>query len=315
MVLTLDRALSGLLQVNQIPLIQVSEKQLARLSAQRALYAKAKVLLATQMIMSVPFAVLWSLLGIFAPETKIGASVWGISIFLLDQLFFVPRQKTLKGKAARIQEAFDCDVLSLPWRSIRAGSHPDPEDVIEWARKSTPARDAQLTGWYPPAVGALPLALARAICQRANCWWDGALRLRYAHVTIAVVVAVFSICLISGIVGHFTIEQWILSGIAPLLPVFTLGLRQFAEQKEAAERLDTLKRHAEKMWGDLLDGAPDEKSTQLARELQDEIFDHRRRNPLIFDWVYQRLRKGHEERMNRSAAELVEEARNKLSIS
>jgi len=35
-------------------------------------------------------------------------------------------------------------------------------------------------------------------------------------------------------------------------------------------------------------------------------------NPLIFDWIYQRLRNRQEEQMNRSATELVEEARTRL---
>lgn len=301
--------------MNQIPEIQVTEKQLERLRAQRALYSRAKTILGIHMGLSVPFAVFWSVLGIFLPQTKIYAAVWGIGVALLDIAFFTPRQKALKAKAAKIQEAFDCDVLSLDWRSIRVGSRPDPEDIMEWASPRHADSKAKLKDWYPPAVGQLPLPLARAVCQRANCWWDAELRRRYARASIGIVAMILAISVITGIIGHFQVEQWILTGVAPLLPVFMLGLRQSIEQNEAADRLDALRRHAEKMWSEILAGASDDKITQESRELQDEIYDHRRRNPLIFDWIYGVLRNRQEEQMNRAAADLIEEAQARLRLN
>jgi len=67
------------------------------------------------------------------------------------------------------------------------------------------------------------------------------------------------------------------------------GLISTAGGSEAADRLDGLRRHAERIWGEILAGSSDDRITQQSRELQDEIFDHRRRNPLIFDWVYNLL--------------------------
>jgi hypothetical protein len=299
--------------MNQIPTLQVAERQLERLRAQRALYSRAKTLLGIHMALSAPFAVLWSVLGISWPETKIYAAVWGIGVALLDVAFFTRQQKALKSKAARIQEAFDCEVLGLEWRSIHVGSRPDPEDIVEWSRRADPT--AKLRDWYPIGVGQLPLPLARAICQRANCWWDAELRRRYARASIGVVAAILAITVITGIVGHFQVEQWILTGVAPLVPVFMLGLRQSIEQNEAAARLDALRRHAEKMWSEILASAPDDKIKQDARELQDEIFDHRRRNPVIFDWIYTLLRNRQEEQMNRAAADLIEEAQTRLRLN
>jgi SMODS-associating 4TM effector domain len=68
------------------------------------------------------------------------------------------------------------------------------------------------------------------------------------------------------------------------------------------------------MWAEILTGASDENVTRESRELQDEIFDHRRRNPLIFDWIYNLLRDGQEEQMNRAAAGLIEEAQTRLRL-
>jgi hypothetical protein len=301
--------------MNQIPAIQTTEKQMERLRAQHALYSRAKTLLGIHIALSVPFAVLWSILGIFFPETKIYAAVWGIGVALLDLALFTPQRKTLKSKAAKIQEAFDCDVLGLDWRSIRAGSRPDPEEIVEWSSPRRADPKAKVNDWYPAVVGQLSLPLARAVCQRANCWWDAELRRRYARASIGVVATILGISVITGIIGHFQVEQWILTGVAPLVPVFMLGLRQSIEQRDAADRLDALRRHAEKMWAEILAGTSGDKITQESRELQDEIFDHRRRNPLIFDWIYNLLRNRQEEQMNRAAADLIQEAQTCLRLN
>lgn len=46
-----------------------------------------------------------------------------------------------------------------------------------------------------------------------------------------------------------------------------------------------------------------------SRELQDAIYNHRVSSPLIFDWIYNRLRSQMEERMNAGAQELVDQLR------
>jgi uncharacterized membrane protein len=298
--------------VNSIPAIQVTDKQLARLRAQRALYSRAKAILAVQICLSVPFAVFWSILALFYQESKVYAGFWGLAITLLDLVALTPWQKTLKIKAAKIQEEFDCDVLNLPWRSVAVGDRPDPEDVAAW---SSPGKnDDVLRNWYPPAVGDLPLPLARVICQRANCWWDAELRRRYAKGALGVIAGIFLVTITIALAGHFRMDQWLLTIVLPLVPVFILGLRQSIEQKEAADRLDVLRRHTERIWRELLAGASAESVTQQSRELQDEIFDHRRRNPLIFDWIYRLLRDQQEELMNRAASDLIEEARTRLNL-
>ena len=77
---------------------------------------------------------------------------------------------------------------------------------MEWSGKHGPDPNARLKDWYPPVVGDLPLPLARAICKRANCWWDAELRRRIPHVAVAVMVVIFAISTVSGIIGHFQVE-------------------------------------------------------------------------------------------------------------
>jgi hypothetical protein len=303
--------------MNSIIQAQGTELQLKRLAAQRKLYSRAKEILAYQMIVTVVLVVVWSLVVLRFPELKVYAAVWGVLAVLLDLAVFAPLQSSLQGKAAGIQEIFDCDVLALPWQEIKAGVPPDTETVAEWSRlRADEDYDRlKLRSWYPVEAGEAPLPIGRLICQRANCWWDAKLRRRYAAWIMAAKAGTFVFAAVVGLLGRVTLEQFLLAGVMPFLPVFVIGIRQFTEQRQAATRLDDLKKHSERLWREALSGqvGPDELARR-SRTLQDEIFDQRRRNPLIFDWVYRRLRDEQEELMNRCAGDLLQEARATLGF-
>jgi hypothetical protein len=295
---------------------QNTERQIQRLAAQRQLYATAKKVFGVQVVLSGPVAVASAFLGIILPDLQGYVALWGIMIAICDLLLFTPWQKRLREDGARVQELFDCDVLLLPWNDLKVGKRPDPEMVKEqsekyqkWAAKMPP-----LTNWYASLVGDLPLQIGRIACQRSNCWWDSAQRRRYAFwvVTSVIVafVAVFWIALGNG----FTIENFIVKVAAPLAPALLLGVRQFTEQMEAATRLDKLKEHSERLWDEALRGKPEPEITLKSRGLQDEIFENRRRSPLVFDAIYKRLQRNFEVQMNHGVAELVAEAKERLGL-
>jgi hypothetical protein len=91
-------------------------------------------------------------------------------------------------------------------------------------------------------------------------------------------------------------------------PTFLWGIREYHEQREAADRADRLKEYVVKLWGNALRGhlAPIQLEGE-SRDLQNAIYDHRRSSLVIFDWVYQRLRTAQEEQMNKAAESLVRE--------
>jgi hypothetical protein len=78
---------------------------------------------------------------------------------------------------------------------------------------------------------------------------------------------------------------------------------------EAATRLDRLKDHSERLWNDALSGSASEAIAARTRSLQDEIFENRRRSPLVFDRIFKHLRSSYEKQMNFGAEELVAEAK------
>ncbi len=302
--------------MNSITTEQNTDRQLQRLAAQRQLYATAKRVFGAQVILSGPVAIASALLGIACPPFKGYIALWGILVTLGDLFWLTPWQKRLRDSGARVQEAFDRDVLSLPWNDLKAGKRPDPELVKEqsekyarWGSKMPP-----LNNWYSPEVDGLPLYVGRIACQRSNCWWDSKQRRRYAASIIAGIVVVFVAVLSLAMASGFTVEDFVLKVVAPLAPALVLGIRQFTEQLDAAARLDKLKEHAERLWNDALSGRSATYMTTAARGLQDEIFESRRRSPLVFDTIFKRLRRGYEVQMNHGAAELVLEARRKLRL-
>lgn len=301
--------------MNKIPETQLEPTQLKRLAAQRQLYSDAKCLQAIQIIFVFVPPILTVLVACGFLQA-VWAAISGIIIACLF-LLFDSRQQSLKQKAAKIQELFDCDVLELRWREIMAGSRFEIETVEKYASKHNHKDPGyiKLKNWYSKDVGKLPLHLGRIVCQRSNCWWDAQLRRRYAKCVIVVsfiLLILVTICF--GFTQDWTVEKFILLErfillvVNPLTPAFIFGVRQYKENINSAMRLDKLKEHTKKIWDTALVDGNRQESTQISRHLQDEIYHHRRTNSLIFNWVYNLFKNKDEEQMNKTGDELVNEA-------
>lgn len=302
--------------MNSIPTEQNSERQLQRLAAQRQLYSTAKTIFGWHVLASGPLAIASALFVAGYPQFKAYAALWGLLVSLCDVMWLSPWQKRLRSAAATVQEAFDCDVLVLPWNQLKAGHRPDPELVAEQAHQyaRVAASMPPLRDWYCPRVGCLPLHVARLACQRANCWWDSKQRQRYAVGVITAVTVVFVLVTVLSMVNGFTVEDFIIKVVAPLLPVLLLGYRQFTEQLEAATRLTKLKEHAEGLWADALRGEAESAVSMRSRQLQDEILDSRKGSPLVFDAIFRIVRSRLEMQMTHGAEAFVAEAKQRLGL-
>ena len=311
---------------NKIPETQLDPTQLKRLAAQRQLYSDAKVLHAIQIGLGVLVPPILVVLVAFFLLPPVYATSCGVIVALLNTLWVPSRQQSLKQKAARVQELFDCDVLELPWRGLMTGPPLEMETVEKYSlkykrkynkRKTKCKTDddsepekwySKLENWYSTDVGKLPLHLGRIICQRSNCQWDAELRRRYARWVLVILLVLIALTVFWGLIGNFTLAKFILAGVGPLTPAFALGIREYKEHNKYAAQLDKLKEYVESLWNKALSGADPDELARDSRELQDEIYNHRRTSPLIFDWLYRHLRREDEELMNKAANELVTEA-------
>ena len=296
--------------MNNISQEQNLQRRLELLGAQRQLYTDAKNLQMISVIIGVPIVVFLSILVAVFPLLAIYSALWGIIATFLEILVFSLLQKSTQEKAAKIQQIFDCEVLQFNWRSLNCGVHVEPETIIDASNryKSKHQNFIKLQNWYPPSVDQLPIHHARIICQRSNVWWDSQLRRRYSKWIIVILVFLTIIILLIALIGGLTLEKFLLAVLVPLIPAFVFGLRQYTEHNEAATRLDRLRENAEILVHDVISGKYTPQD--LEREsynLQTQIYDNRRRSPLILDWLYSRLKDKDEEKMNKGAEFLVQQ--------
>ena len=295
---------------------QNTDAQIQRLAAQRQLYATAKNIFGWQVLFGGPIAIVGAVLVLLCPCLKVYVASWGLIVTLCDLFWLNPWQKSLRGSAARIQEEFDCEVLELPWNELKAGKHPDPELVNSQSQKygKWAAQMPSLQNWYSSRVDELPLHIGRIVCQRTNCWWDSTQRRHYAAWLVGIAAVVFVVVCGLALSGGASLEALLLKGILPLAPALVIVLRQFSEQREAADRLDKLKDHCGTLWKDALSGKSKSALTGMSRNLQDEILENRRKSPPVLDFIFKRLRNEYEANMNHAAEHYVTEAKQALKI-
>jgi hypothetical protein len=295
--------------MNNIPQEQNKQPILDLLAAQRQFYSDAKFWQAVNIIVVVVIAIILSILVPSYPSLNTCSSVWGIIIPLLDVSFLSPYQKLIQEKAAQIQQEFDCQVLEFNWGNLHCETPVEPESIIRATKryKQNKSDYSDLENWYPVSIKPLPIHIARIICQRANIRWDASLRRRYGKGVVVALTSLTIIVILIGLVQGQTLKDSALTMIFPLLPIFLLGLRQYKEHNDAANRLDRLRERAETIIEDTLAKRVTPQDVEKASySLQSQIYDNRRRSPLIFEWIYNRLKSDDEDLMNINAEALVQ---------
>jgi SMODS-associating 4TM effector domain len=279
-------------------------RSLQLLAAQRQLYSWAKFVLALQVCLVVIVPAILLVIEHFEEGFKSWAALGGLTISILDVVLLEPGKPYFQRKAAGIQELFDCYVLELEWPSLKS-KKPDPEDLHGAAKGYSTDK---LKDWYPRIVSGIPLFAGRIVCQRSNCSWDSKLR-RYYRTGLFALSAIVSIVVIGiGLAWHLTLTDFVLT-LAPLVPIILWSVREAKQQSEAATRVDQLKSFGNDLWGRVLHKQITEtEATNQSRIFQDEIYEHRQRNPMIFDWFYWLFKNKFEEQMTQSAEDMVIEA-------
>lgn len=298
---------------NRIIEEQNTQQQLERLAAQRYIYSQSKKLLALQMLLTIAIPITLTIAATIEQNLKVWAAFYGVLISFMDVAVIEQYQKSLKTCAAKIQELFDCDVLQMKWNELKMGNRPDIETVNEAAEnvKKKPLECEKLKNWYPEAIARLPLYLARLACQRTNCWWNIKLRRKYRFVLLVGVLLFALVFVAISIHQNMTIINFILGILVPFSPTILWTLREYYKQGESADALDKLKAQIEGIWGKAMSNELSEEAIELtSRDIQNEIFDRRRTDPVVFDSAYWFLRDKQEAQMNKGAEELVKEALN-----
>lgn len=301
---------------HRIDLEQNKPERLELLRAQRLFYARAKLCQNVSTVMALVLPAAGVLFGATFPKIRPFLGFGSILILLLEVGLISRLQREDCKRGAKVQEQFDTEVLQLDWNHLVAGSRVDAEEVRDIASGPMPdAEKMRLENWYEPVVSKLPLALGRLVCQRTNVAYDMRVRKAYSRILLRAFITLVVVLTLLGLYQGLTVDELILTMYLPALPLAAFMLRERLRQVDTVESLGTLKDEVEKAWDKALNGASEAELTTTARALQDAIYRHRASNPLVFDWLYNRLRKRNEDLVQHAADKFVVEAQQKLSLS
>ena len=199
----------------------------------------------------------------------------------MDQLFLKEWEIKIKREAATIQEDFDCSVLDLPWPYHKLEKRPTRDRVRQLARLAhrKPKIVKNLKDWYIPDRIPDEKTQAQVHCQRMNCRWDVDLRKRWKTVLSVSFWAFVGISILLAVVTGITVAKF-LALVASCLRILAWGIAEWKGQREAIKKVQGL----HELLSESSDNSP--MSSSNVRAIQDEIFEHRMKNPPIPEWLF-----------------------------
>jgi hypothetical protein len=313
------------------------------LSAQRHGYTVAKRLFGLQAFVAGPVALAGSFWLLCDPNPKPYLAIWGFAFATLDLLLIAPALQKMREDSARIQEAFDTYVLGIEWNAVKLGRRSDPETVayladayaavspgvpartvwsVLWKPVSAAIRAAAwvlalfgispskqgLENWYSPSIDRIAERYGRIVCQRENCAYDMQIRRTYANAVLSCTILLVLAIVVIPVVRGLDAKTLVMASLVPAAPLLLLGIRNFRENRSAANRSQRIKDALERVWAEALAGLDEASLAARTRQIQDEIFEHRRSSPLVFDSIYNAMRNRLERHAAFSVDQMVDEA-------
>ncbi len=294
--------------MNKISTKQNEEQQLEFLFTQRSLYSSAKKLFGWRTGIAVCLAIGGPFLTSLASQISVYFAVVVVIYLLLDNLVLQKIESTQKTTAAKVQELFDTNVLEIPWNNV-VGKQLDKEIIASVLSRSD-SRDYQalrLVDWYSPEVSKVGIEVGRFICQRSNVWWDSSLRKRYLNFLYVSSATGVLALIIVGIALDLTIGAFVIGVLLPIIPLMELLIKQINEHHGSDCCSTDLKEHLNETISNITNGGTINNPESLARTYQNEIYRHRSKCPMVFDWMYWIFKDKQEEQMRFSVAETVKE--------
>ncbi len=286
---------------------QNTENMLRCLAAQRYLYSSAKCLFFWQIMLSTLFIIILSLFNLYKDISWIIAA-YGSLIAIFDLVLLSPLLRKKKEIAAKIQELFDTTVLNIEWNHTLVGAKPANEELFKYSEKyiENHKNFNNLRNWYSNSIGKMKSDSAKIICQRSNCVYDYSIRVSFSDAILVVLLITSLFLLFIGFLKGFTLQNFFLLIVFPLLPAFLLLFKTIENNNTSKNSLDALRTTIESVWENIfLNNKIDINSR--ARKIQDKIFLNRKNNPLIFDWYYNKKKDQLEKEMEFSVDKLVQQ--------
>lgn len=252
-----------------------------------------------------------AVVGLLVPEFRPIAAIVALTAVALDVFGVDRRQKRFLKVAALIAERFDCAVLELPWNTVAIRSTV-PEALVQERSAAYTARvghDSRIRDWYPVVAANAPMHLGRIVCQLTNAQYDGRLRDYYKWTTGLLALVGAMALAIAGLVVGLSLSDFLLTAVAPALPLLVWAGRELVRQRDTDDPLRDIQAAAFELWDDAIAGrATPDQCADRSRTLQDSIFHYRTRSPLPIPFIYSALRPRLETKMNVSAEDRLRQA-------
>jgi len=300
--------------MNDIPKKQNENRQLELLLAQRRFYSRAKNFFTLRVFLALAFAIGGPILTSTIEGSSSYVGLAAVVCLVVNILVFEKLESVCKASAARIQELLDVYLFDIPWNEVAVGKKPDEEQIAKILGSESERDFAGLEDWYPSDVERVDLGLARLLCMRSNVWWDTSLRRFYLAILIFVLALTGILVSICAIAAHLTVAKVIVGIVFPALPLIELAILQIRSNIEAARATSELKTNIDSEIEKWMAGTSSDNQIALARTFQDQMWNHRSKCPMIFDWINKIARPKHERMMQFSAKAKVEEFQAKRSL-
>jgi hypothetical protein len=271
------------------------------LAAQRQLYDEEKrCKVGVYVLMAVSSLSIMAVVGLgFWPVTdpQIALLAFILAIMELGILHVIGHKR---DDAARIQELFDCELLQLEWNDILV-DRPDSlliQGAVDRFNKKPNHREAEakLRDWYSRDFAPdTSLVQARLSCQKSNLYWDKDIRNEWKTVLIISLALVVVLTLILSEFLHWTIIDYFKGPFLLIVPLVVIVFKEILDQGLAYKRIDELERKADYLLQEIKHTDIDEADIiEKSRQLQDEIYNHRKMDSTIPNFIYDRVRKRRE---------------------
>lgn len=303
---------------NDINYKQNQEHSINMIAAFRQMYSGVKRLSLIQVALSVWVPVFLTLaililknssitstLGFGAIDISLYVSFYGVVIVMADLFIFTKFIEERKEIAAKIQERFDTKALGLAWNDTLVGAKPDAEYIYRLSRKfsqSSENKKADLVNWYNKKVSTVGHDKGVLLCQRMNLFWDKSLREavndRVFFALLFWCVFIFGVALYQDL----SLTTLLLTVICPLLPILSYAIKLIKDNKMSIAILSRLKSLLEIAWDDARNQLL---TLEKLREVQNEIYQHRKTNRPISNRFYWKRKNEYEENAQYSIEQMI----------
>ncbi|MGP2435888.1 S-4TM family putative pore-forming effector [Streptomyces sp. JW3] len=219
----------------------------------------------------------------YGTAVTLGGTLWAA----LYMAVMAPWAERYLQTAATLQEMFDADVLGLPWNNVAVGARIGNDEVSRLSR-SFRGSEVRLRGYYLVVEAAAPYDVL--FCLEQNLAWGSRIRLRFAQLTLGVLVLWSTVGVLLALATGGTVSRLITGWFIPSLGLLLLCLQTYrAQMASVQERLRVL---------GLVRSVIDEPASpvittpdalpRFVRQVQDALFQVRRLQPRLPIWYFRR---------------------------